>query len=343
MNRNEEKTMNARERLDAFYAGQPVDRLPNLTIVGSVVTRYTGIDLEQYCKDPIAMADAAILAAKDLGLDYVQIASDLSREAEGYGTELKYTKTGLPTVVKPALDDITDVDSLKTRHVRDIPRLQDIVDATAYALKKEPEIYPMSAVVGPATVAGNMRGVEDFMVDFFDEPECVQKLLRIVTDTLLDSVRELAKVGAKYIYVPDPVASLLSPAAYREFILPLHKELYAEMKKHGIGGRLHMCGNTGALIADSSTCGAFIIDVDHATDFPKALDAAADRCWLNGNIDPVADVFDCSAPHTKEAILHCAELTKDRKAMYMPGCELPTATPIENVKAIAEALREIGA
>ena len=27
--------MNAKERLDAFYAGKPVDRLPNLTIVGT--------------------------------------------------------------------------------------------------------------------------------------------------------------------------------------------------------------------------------------------------------------------------------------------------------------------
>lgn len=28
--------------------------------------------------------------------------------------------------------------------------------------------------------------------------------------------------------------------------------------------------------------------------------------------------------------------------MFMPGCELPTATPLENVKAIHEALYEIG-
>ena len=334
--------MNAKERLDAFYAGRSVDRLPNLTIVGSVVTRYTGIDLEQYCKDPIAMANAAIAAAHDLGLDYVQIASDLSREAEGYGTELKYSKTGLPTVIKPVLQDITEVDTLTARRVADVPRLQDIVTATAYALEKEPDIYPMSAVVGPATVAGNIRGVEDLMVDLFDEPDCVKQLLRLATDTLLDSIRALAGVGAKYIYVPDPVASLLSPSAHREFILPLHQELYAEMKKYGIGGRLHMCGNTAALLADSCTCGAAIIDVDHATDFRKALETVNGRCVLNGNIDPVADVFSCDAAHTRAAILHCAELAAGYRAMFMPGCELPTATPLENVKAIHEALCEIG-
>lgn len=334
--------MNAKERLDAFYAGKPVDRLPNLTIVGSVVTRYTGIDLEQYCKDPIAMADAAIAAAKDLGLDYVQIASDLAREAEGYGTELKYSKTGLPTVIHPVLEDITDVDKLTVKYVRDIPRVKDLVDATAYALKACPDIYPMTLVVGPATVAANMRGVEDFMTDFYDEPECVEKLLQMVLETLLDTVRELAAVGAKYIYSADPVASLLSPAIYEEYILPVHKAFFAEMKKLGIHGRLHMCGNTEAVLQYSSTCGAEIIDVDHSTDLAKALAAAQDRCVLNGNIDPVADVYQCDAAHTKAAILHCAEIAKGHRTMFMPGCELPTATPLENVKAIHEALYEIG-
>ena len=335
--------MNSKQRLDAFYAGQNVDRLPNLTIVGSVVTRYNGIDLERYCKDPIAMAEGAILAAKDLSLDYIQIASDLSREAEGYGTVLQYTAAGLPTVIQPGLTDITDVDKLKPLRVSDIPRVRDIVDATAYALKAESEIYPMSAIVGPATVAGNLRGVEDLMVDLFDEPECVHTLLNIVTETLLDSVRELAKVGARYIYVPDPVASLLSPNAYREFILPLHRALFEEMKVHGIGGRLHMCGNTLAVLPESMQCGAYIIDIDHATDFPAALATVGDRCILNGNIDPVADVFDCDAAHTKAAIEHCAALAAGHRALFMPGCELPTATPLENIRAIHEALCSIAA
>ena len=333
--------MNAKERLDSFYAGKETDRMPNLTIVGSVVTRYTGIDLEVYCKDPIAMADAAILAAKDLKLDYVQIASDLCREAEGYGSVLKYSRTGLPTVVKPALEDITEVENLKPLTVADIPRLQDIVDATAYALKQEPDIYPMCLVVGPATVAGNMRGVEDFLMDLFDEPECVEKLLQIIQETLLSSIRALAAVGAKYIYIADPVASLLSPGTYRELILPVHKVLFEEMKKLGIGSRLHMCGNTANLLADSSTSGAYIVDIDHATDFGKALEAAALRCVLNGNIDPVADVLECDAEHTKQAILRCAEQARGHRTMFMPGCELPTATPLENIRAIHEALCEL--
>lgn len=334
--------MNARERLDAFYAGKPVDRLPNLTIVGSVVTRYTGIDLETYCKDGRAMADAAILAANDLSLDYVQIAADLSREAEGYGTELKYTPDNLPTVVKPALDDITEVSRLHVKKAADIPRVASLIDATAYALEKEPNIYPMTAAIGPATVAGNIRGVEDFMVDFYDEPEAVKELLNMATETALDFIRELAKVGAKYMYMPDPVASLLAPATYEEFILPLHQKLYGTMKELGIGGRLHMCGNTSRILPISCHSGAYIIDVDHATDFAEAVKTVGDNCVLNGNIDPVADVFESTPEHTEEAILQCAKLTEGYRAMFMPGCELPTATPLDNIKAIHRALCKIG-
>lgn len=335
--------MNPKERLDTFFAGGHVDRLPNLTIVGSVVTRYNGIDLERYCKDARAMADAAILAANDLSLDYVQIASDLAREAEGYGTELKYSVTGLPTVIKPVLGDITDVDKLTPKKARDIPRLMELVDATAYALEKEKNIYPMTLAVGPATVAGNMRGVEDFMVDFFEEPEAVTQLLDMVTETTLDFIRELAAVGAKYMYVADPVASLVSPAAYEEFVLPLHKKIFGLMKELGIGGRLHMCGNTSKIIPVSCHCGAYIIDVDHATDFAQAVKDAGENCVLNGNIDPVADVYECDAARTEAAILRCAEETKGYRAMFMPGCELPTATPLENIKAIHTALCKIGA
>lgn len=333
--------MNQKERLDAFYAHKEVDRLPNLTIVGSVVTQYTGIDMETYCKDGIKMADSAILAAHDLALDYVQIAADLLRVAEGYGTEITYSKTALPSVKKPAITDINEVQKIKVKKVREIPRLYQMVEATQYVLAKEKDIYPMACEVGPLTIASNICGLSEFMINMIDEPEQIKTLLEIVTETLLDYVKELAAIGTKYMYLADPVASLLSPDAYQEFALPYQKMVYAEMKKFGINSRLHMCGNTIALLPFSCHSGAYILDVDHLTDFNKALDIVGDTCVLNGNIDPVTDVFQCSAAHTKQAILQCAKVAGDRRAMFMPGCELPTATPIVNVKAIHEALCEI--
>ena len=42
----EEVHMNAKERLDAYTAGLPVDRRPNLTIVGSMVTQFNDIGVD---------------------------------------------------------------------------------------------------------------------------------------------------------------------------------------------------------------------------------------------------------------------------------------------------------
>ena len=63
---------------------------------------------------------------------------------------------------------------------------------------------------------------------------------------------------------------------------------------------------------------------------------------LNGNIDPVDDVYSASPEHTKAAIIKAADSIGRARAMFMPGCELPTLTNLENVKAISDALVEIG-
>lgn len=333
--------VNAKERLDAYLAGEKTDRRPNLTIVGSVVTRYVGMGIDTYCKDYKKMAEAARLAAHDLDLDFIQIASDLAREAEGYGTVLRFPADKLPSPTKYALEDIEDVDKLRPLKAAEIPRLYDLVKATELAMA-DPDIYPMTLAVGPMTVAGNMRGVEDLLVDSIDEPEAVERLLEIVTGTTLDFIDCLAGIGAKYVYVADPVASLIAPHMYRDLVLPRHKQIFERMAQHGITGRLHMCGNTTGTLPYSRQCGAKIIDIDHAVDYAEALDIVDGACLLNGCIDPVADVYACDADHVKAAMHACADKANGRRGLFMPGCELPTATPTENVKAIAEALKEIG-
>ena len=339
------ESMTSRERLAAYIAGEKTDRRPNLTIVGSAVCRYAdngaGMDVETYCKDYRKMAEAAAVAAREMKLDFIQIASDLLREAEGYGTTVNWFADRLPSAKKYALEDIEDVGRLHTLGAREIPRLYDLVEAAKLALA-DPEVDPMVLCVGPMTVAGNVRGVQDLLVDMFDEPELCGKLLETVTGTTLDFIDCLAGVGVKYAYVADPVASLVSPSVYEEMILPMHKKIYERMAKHGITGRLHMCGNTIGILPCSRTCGARIVDVDHMVDFSRALDIAGDSCILNGNIDPVADVYTCDAAHTKEAILAVAEKAAGRRAMFMPGCELPTDTPTANIRAIYEALEIIG-
>lgn len=205
------------------------------------------------------------------------------------------------------------------------------------------DIHPMTLAVGPATIAGNTRGVEDLLVDMLDEEEAGEDLLNIATETILDYIRTLASAGATYIYVADPVASLFSPAMYERFVLPCHRKIFGLMKELGIGSRLHMCGDTTKILPFSSTCGADIVDIDHAVNFAKALEIADGRCLINGNIDPVADVFSCDAAHTKQAILNAPTPSAARApcscpaASYPPAPRWPTPAPSPRLSRKSEA------
>ena len=337
--------MNSKQRLAAYLKGEKVDRRPSLIVIGSAVCRFAnggqGMDIETYCKDWKMMAQAATAAAREYKLDFIQIASDLLREAKGYGSQVTFFKDKLPTMTKAALSDITEVDRLKPLKAKEIPRLYDLVKAAQWALS-DPNVDPMVLAVGPMTIAGNVRGVEDLMVDMLDEPEACEKLLDIVSDTTLDFISCLAEEGVKYVYVADPVASLVSPAVYAKFVFPAHKKIFDHMTKLGVTGRLHVCGNTSGIIKYTSALGAAIVDVDHLVDFSQALKIAGGKCLLNGNIDPVADVYTCDAAHTRQAILNTASSINSARALFMPGCELPTDTKLENILAIHEALVEIG-
>lgn len=333
--------MNARQRLDAYIEGRPVDRRPNLTIAGGVVTRYGGIGLDEYCTDITRMVDCARMAAHDLEIDYIQIASDLTREAEGYGSELCFSADKLPAVTKYALDDIGRADAIAPLRAREIPRLFDLVEATKLA-SSDPDIYPMTLAVGPMTVACYLRGFREILSDLNASPAAVAALLDKLCFTTLDFIDELAHAGARYMYVADPVASVVTPEQYASIVLPRHKRIFARMESVGIRGRLHMCGNTTRILPYSRDCGARIIDVD-SVDLSKAIDIAGNRCIIGGNISPRADVHSCDVRHTYDAIMECAAQAGGRRALFMPGCELPIDTKRENIKAIVHALADIGA
>ncbi len=334
--------MNGKERLDRFLAGEEVDRRPNLTIVGSFVTEYTHITLEDYCKNPEKMVQSSIRCTHDVGLDMVQVASDLFREAEAYGSHIVYYDSRMPELYKPRLDDIEKVEELEPVHLADSQRLQDIVYATKRAIELSDDCYSMTMLAGPATVAGCIRGIMDFTADTLEFPEECKTLLEMVGETTIEVVDALAAVGAKYVYLADPVASVSLQQSYRDLILPVQQRIFKHMEDLGLVGRLHMCGSAMGMLPYSVGSGAKILDIDHYVDYAEALKIADGRVILNGNIDPVADVNQKTAPDVYREIFELAENLGNPHALFMPGCELPTKTDVRCVRAIGQALANLG-
>lgn len=169
------------------------------------------------------------------------------------------------------------------------------------------EIDMVSAISDPYRETSGLGGNVSILED--DVPRCtdyyikeyrdVKKLKpidpaqseRILEQSILFA-RQQIKEGAQYIGIGDAAASLVSPKFYKELILPAEKRLIDEIHRNGARAKLHICGNTTALLNLMAESGADIIDIDHMVDLTAAFEKIGEKALLCGNFDPVSILLD---------------------------------------------------
>lgn len=61
-------------------------------------------------------------------------------------------------------------------------------------------------------------------------------------------------------------------------------------------------------------------------------------CAACGNFDPVAVLLQGTPLEIRNAVKKCLEVSNDN-TLIAAGCEVPRDTPVENLSAVAEALK----
>ncbi|MCU0508117.1 MAG: hypothetical protein MUC34_06925 [Anaerolineae bacterium] len=95
----------------------------------------------------------------------------------------------------------------------------------------------------------------------------------------------------------------------------------------------------GDAVASQISPRAYIIDLDWMVDMAKAAEVFGDRAAPCGNHDPVAVMLQ-GTPETVRAAVEAELRAGGPRCISMAGCEIPSGTPDENMKAHAAALRE---
>lgn len=127
---------------------------------------------------------------------------------------------------------------------------------------------------------------------------------------------------------------------YREFALPYQKKIVEAV--HAAGGRtkLHICGNTTAVLPYMIETGTDIVDLDWMVDLRRAKEIIGGRnTVISGNYDPVAVLLQGTPGSVRESVLACRAAVPSNY-ISSAGCEVPRDTPPENLLAVADALKE---
>lgn len=168
-----------------------------------------------------------------------------------------------------------------------------------------------------------------------ENPEAFERLLDAFTEVLVEYVEFQVASGADVIQLFDTYAGLLSPADYREFILPRHREILTAIDVPTIIFARNMGWNLD-LLADT---GADVVSLDWTVDLAAARKELGDVA-IQGNLDPAllyGDPEDVRA-RTREVIAAAS----DTGHILNLGHGVDRNTPVENVAAFFETVKQGG-
>jgi MtaA/CmuA family methyltransferase len=334
--------MTGRERILALLDGKPVDSLPFMPITMMFACDRIGAEYRDYATDCQVLVEGQTQAAAEFDFDYVNVMSDPAGEAADCGAPVKYFANQ-----PPALDEanalLADKNTLSGLAIPDPhtgPRMSNRLRALALHRQCSHKGRLIEGwIEGPIAQAADLRGINNLMMDFFDDPKFVTDLFEFVLQLELTFAKAQLASGAELIGVGDAAASLVGPKIYEEFVWPLEKRMMDGLRAMGSRTRLHICGNTRPILGLLGQLGCDIVDLDFLVPMAEGRAAMGPKQILLGNIDPVRVLRNGTPEQVYAAVAECHEEAGDR-FIVSAGCEVVRDTPHENVRAMLRYARE---
>lgn len=334
--------MNSLERCLAAIRGQPPDRTPVFPLLMFFAQTRAGITYRQFANSGRALADAQLLMRQRFGLDAITVCSDAFRLAADLGAEMAYPEDKPPFACTPLVRGPADLARLGRPDPSDgRTRMADrVTGVREMAASAGRDCLVLGWVDMPFAEACSLCGVSEFMTMLYDEPELAHRLLDRLTSLVINFALAQVEAGAPMIGAGDAAASLVSPGHYREFAQPYERRVCEAIHQAGGLVKLHICGNTTAMLPDMPGSGADLFNVDHLVPFARALEVygAANACF-KGNLDPVADVMQATPEQCRAACRARLAAARGHRYMLSAGCEIPSDTPDAVFEAFCQSPR----
>jgi uroporphyrinogen decarboxylase len=330
--------MNGLQRTLDFLDGKPVDRPPFHPIIMRWAARYAGVKYRDFCLDYQKKCDAMIRCADDFDLDWVTVMSDPFCEASAFGLHIEYPENDLPIDRKGHLPDAHAASRIQPFHTFDHKRTANRVqEIREFKRRVGDRYFIVGWVEGPVAEYADLRGVSSAALDLLEAPDAVLKAIDVIVDSLLEFITHQVEAGAHAIGIGDAFCSQIGPALYRKFSWEGEQRMITHIHNLGAKAKLHICGNTAALLPDMIRTQADIVDVDHLVpgmaEFAHLLGRNQVLC---GQSDPVCVIQDGTPKQILESVRECRKQAGGR-CIVSAGCEITPDTTLENFRAFRGA------
>jgi len=192
----------------------------------------------------------------------------------------------------------------------------------------------------------DLRGYENLMIDFAEEPPELEKLIDLV---LQYNVRQMEKLLAdepegQILFFGDDLGMQnnlpISPDQWRKYLKPCYKKLYGMCQQNGYSVYMHSDGYILDIIPDLKECGVDVINPQvRANGLENLREVCKHKICVDLDLD--RQLFPRCSPkdiqnHIREAV---TKLGSPRGGLWLIA-ECAPDVPLENIEAICAALRK---
>ncbi|MGI6202211.1 MAG: uroporphyrinogen decarboxylase family protein [Eubacteriales bacterium] len=312
----------------------PILSFPSVSLLGITVSELIS-DPKLQAKGMKAVADRVPSAASVSMMD-------LSVEAEAFGSQVKVSDIEVPTVVGAVVTSEEEADALEVPEVG-AGRTGLYIEAISNVCKMVDDRPVFAGVIGPFSLAGRLLDVTEALVYCYTEPDMVHTVMRKVTDFLHKYIDAYKQVGASGVVMAEPLTGILSPQLAVEFSEPYVRELVEAAQTDDFIVIYHNCGNNTIQMIDSILrVGAAAYHFGNSIKMADMMEKIPSDIVAMGNIDPAGQFRNGTPESIRAATLELMEelYPKYENFVISSGCDIPPASPWENIDAYFAAVAE---
>lgn len=189
-----------------------------------------------------------------------------------------------------------------------------------------------------------LRGFENLMIDFVEEPPELHALIKMVLDHNMRLTNKWLELGVEVMHFGDDLGSqrqvMMGPEYFRKYIKPCYARMFGACRKAGAHVYLHSDGHILEIIDDLIDCGVTILNPQLGA---NGLNGLVEKCKGKVCVDLDLSRQDfpfCPPGEIKEHVREAVAKLGSREGGLMLYAECEPDVPLENIEAICEAFEE---
>jgi uroporphyrinogen decarboxylase len=295
----------------------------------------------EICKRPELAAAVTLQPIEILDVDAAIIFADLLLPVEPLGLKLKFVSGEGPVISNPVRTS-SDVDSLSTTNTDELGYVGEAIQLVVRQLAGK---VPVIGFVGaPFTLASYMieggpskTFLRTKQMMYRDET-LWRRLMGKLVDVLGPFGIAQVAAGARAIQVFDSWVGALSPDDYVRFVAPYSRALIERIRSASVPV-IHFGTGAAGFFRELHAAGGDVMGVDWRINIDQAWMDISYRSAVQGNLDPA--VLFSPLPELKMRVHELLKRTGSRPGhIFNLGHGILPETPVENVKAVVELVRE---